>query len=262
VPLHSAPMVRAGALSAQNTGRTHSGGCLIFDGSAKGMHAARLKDLTGGTAIKVVRWSVGKNFIAKNASLACMLGFAQRISHVRGDAENWIFGAVLLGTILNCVPALANQPGSEAPRLLEPYETEGPYSLDRSSRHQEDRFAVEARIRDFLWTRWHRGKLAYLIVVQYTLEGLATRTWYFVEPSQEHTWHIVVEEDATLPGTDPKTEMHYHKRARYEVSTVERIEIASYDASARQIIGADEMRSPDTYKLRLRAKNGEVVSEL
>jgi len=50
------------------------------------MHSARPEGLTGGTAIKVVRWIVGKSFIAKNASLACVLGFAQRISHVRGDA--------------------------------------------------------------------------------------------------------------------------------------------------------------------------------
>ena len=97
--LHGAPMVRVGALSAQNTGRTHSGGCLILDRSAKGMYSARPEGLTGGTAIKVVRWIVGKNFIAKNASLACMLGFAQRISHVRGDAEGKAGGQTLLLTI-------------------------------------------------------------------------------------------------------------------------------------------------------------------
>jgi len=174
----------------------------------------------------------------------------------------WICAAMLLGTILDSIPILAEQPGSEVPRLLEAYETEGPYSLDRSTRHQEDRYAIEIRVRDFLWTQWHRRKLAYLIVVQYSLEGLATRTWYFVEPNQEHTWQIVVEEDATLPGTDPKTDMHYHKRTRYEIRTVERIDITSYEASAGRIIGTTEMRQPNTYKLRLKAKNGEVISEL
>jgi hypothetical protein len=174
---------------------------------------------------------------------------------------NRIFRTVLLGMILNYAPTLANQPGSEAPRLLEQYETEGPYSLDRSTRHEEDRPVVEARIRDFLWTQWHRRKLAYLIVVEYTLEGLATRTWYFVEPNHENIWRIVVEEDATLPGIDPKTEMHYRKRARYEVPTIARVEIAK-EARSGQIIDADEMRSPDTYKLRLKAKTGDVVREL
>jgi hypothetical protein len=175
---------------------------------------------------------------------------------------NWTITGLLLGAVFPCVPILADKPGSEVPRLLAPYETEGPYSLDRLTRHQEDRPIIEARVRDFLWTRWHGRKLAYLILVQYGLEGLATRTWYFVEPNQEHTWHIVVEEDATLPGTDPNTKMHDHKRTRYEVSTVERIEITTDDAGARQIITADEIRQPDTYKLRLKTKNGEVVREL
>jgi hypothetical protein len=83
VPLHGASMVRASALSTQNTDRTHSGGCLIFDRSANGMHSARLECLTGGTAIDVTQWSVSKSFIAKDRSLAPVLRFTQRISQVR-----------------------------------------------------------------------------------------------------------------------------------------------------------------------------------
>ena len=80
MPLHGASMVRASALSTQNTDRTHSGGCLIFDRSANGMHSARLECLTSGTAIDVMQWSVSKSFIAKDRSLAPVLRFAQRVS--------------------------------------------------------------------------------------------------------------------------------------------------------------------------------------
>src|SRR5439155_3995513 len=78
-------MVRASALSTQNTDRTHSGGCLIFDRSANGMHSARFECLTGGTAIDVMQWSVSKSFIAKDRSLAPVLRFTQRVSQVRSD---------------------------------------------------------------------------------------------------------------------------------------------------------------------------------
>src|SRR5213082_2687584 len=73
-------------------------------------------------------------------------------------------------------------------RDLALYDLAGPYSLDRSTRHVEDRPVIEAAIREFLWVRWQRHRLAHVAVVQYSLEGLATRTWYFIEPDQLGTW--------------------------------------------------------------------------
>src|SRR5207249_5525732 len=93
-------MVRASALSTQNTDRTHSGGCLIFDRSANGMHSARLECLTGGTTIDVVQWIVSKSFIAKDASPMCVLGLEERISHVCGYSTCLTLHVVFGGTIL------------------------------------------------------------------------------------------------------------------------------------------------------------------
>src|SRR5437763_62469 len=93
-------MVRASALSTQNTDRTHSGGCLIFDRSANGMHSARIECLTGGTAVDVMQWIVSKSFIAKDRSLAPVLRFTQRVSQVRRNPAlltgDEVFGRAIL----------------------------------------------------------------------------------------------------------------------------------------------------------------------
>ncbi len=100
MPLHGASMVRASALSTQNIDRTHSGGCLIFDRSANGMHSTRLECLTVGTAIDVMQWSVSKSFIAKDRSLAPVLRFTQRVSQVRRNPAlltgDEVFGRAIL----------------------------------------------------------------------------------------------------------------------------------------------------------------------
>src|SRR6266446_10150568 len=94
-------MVRASALSTQNTDRTHSGGCLIFDRSANGMHSARLECLTGGTAIDVLHRIVSKSFIAKDAFFASSVGCVARcFSHVRRDLARLTGHVVFVGAIL------------------------------------------------------------------------------------------------------------------------------------------------------------------
>src|SRR5712692_3575171 len=85
VPLHGASMVRASALCAPHTTGTHARGSFVFDGSANGMHSARLERLTCRTAVKIVHRIIRKGFIAKDAFLASKLRFAQRISHVGGN---------------------------------------------------------------------------------------------------------------------------------------------------------------------------------
>ena len=83
MPLHRASMVRAGALSTQNTDRTHSGGCLIFDRATNGMHAARLECLARRTEVDVAHQIISKGFVTEDVLLASRPGFEKRISHMR-----------------------------------------------------------------------------------------------------------------------------------------------------------------------------------
>src|SRR6266568_96506 len=84
MPLHRAPMVRPGALSAHGTGGTHSSGSLVFERATNRMDSAWLKDLPGWTAIEVLHRIKGKSFIAEDAFFASRVScVAGRFSHVR-----------------------------------------------------------------------------------------------------------------------------------------------------------------------------------
>src|ERR1700720_2240060 len=83
--LHSASMVGARALGAQNTSAAHSGWGLVFDRASHRMHATWPKDLTSRTAVDVIHRIISKGFIAEDVLLASRAGFEKRISHVGCD---------------------------------------------------------------------------------------------------------------------------------------------------------------------------------
>src|SRR6266568_390787 len=69
MPLHRAPMVRPGALSAHGTGGTHSSGSLVFERASNRMHPAWLKDLAGRTTIDVLHRIVRQKLHRRTESL-------------------------------------------------------------------------------------------------------------------------------------------------------------------------------------------------
>jgi hypothetical protein len=147
-------------------------------------------------------------------------------------------------------------------RDLDRYDLDGPYSLDRSSRHVEDRPVIEAALREFLWTRWNKHRLAHVSVVQYSLEGFATREWYFVEPDPHGVWRIVVERDITLPGIKPEAPgEHIRESHRYEIYFVDRVPNGEKSNSSAPLPD-DDQRPAAEYKLRLRDSKGEVILQL
>src|SRR5205814_3129179 len=81
MPLHRAPVVRPGALSAHGTGGTHSSVSLVFERATNSMDSAWLKDLPGWTAIDVLHRIKSKSFISEDAF------FASCVSCVAGRKE-------------------------------------------------------------------------------------------------------------------------------------------------------------------------------
>ena len=151
---------------------------------------------------------------------------------------------------------------SQKARDLSVYDLSGPYSLDRSTRHAEDRPVIEASIREFLWTRWQRHRLAHLAVVQYSLEGLPTRTWYFIEPDGAGIWRLAVEEDVTLPAFKRDSEEHVRETHWYDAYSLDRVEVKGHNEASPRPISEKELRPPEEYRLQLKNKGGEVVRGL
>jgi hypothetical protein len=167
------------------------------------------------------------------------------------------FILVLLGACTITGNALAGDKTRDLPK----YDLAGPYSLDRSSRHAEERPILEGLIREFLWTRWEKRRLAHVSIVQYSLEGLATRAWYYVEPDKGGIWRITIDEDITLPALKRDSNEHLREARSYEAYSLERVE-ADNNGAGGQLIAEKEVRSPETYRLRLKDRAGQIIQEL
>src|SRR6266480_781994 len=101
MPLHRAPVVRPGALSAHGTGGTHSSGSLVFERATNSMDSAWLKDLPGWTAIDVLHRIKSKSFISEDAFFAsCVSCVAGRLSHVRREPARLTSHVVFIRAIL------------------------------------------------------------------------------------------------------------------------------------------------------------------
>src|SRR2546423_10417391 len=127
-------------------------------------------------------------------------------------------------------------------RDLSQYDLAGPYSLDRTSRHAEERPLIEAEIRDFLWKKWAARHLARVATVEYGLEGRATRTWYYIECDSIGSWHVVIDRDVTLAAIDPKTGEHLRENTSYMSSIVERVEVSGSDTESVDVISDSQTR--------------------
>jgi hypothetical protein len=179
-------------------------------------------------------------------------------STISNPNMNWLIRSLLVIVVV-LFPLGWHSVAGEPPKArdLSLYDLAGPYSLDCSARHAEDQPILEAAIREFLWSRWQQRRLAHVAVVQYSLEGLPTRAWYFIEPDKHGVWHVVVEQDSTIPAFKPNSNEHQREAHRYEVYSLDRIGLyASEDAAS---IPDKDQRPSDKYKLRLKNKSGELI---
>jgi hypothetical protein len=147
-------------------------------------------------------------------------------------------------------------------RDLHQYDLAGPYSLHRSSRQAEELPIIEAEIRSFLWTRWRKKRLAHMALVQYSLEGRPTRTWYYLEPDKKGDWHLLIDEDITLAAINPASGEHLREAHQYAGSVLERIDPLNREDKSARVIPETESREPESYILRIRDASGKVLADL
>jgi hypothetical protein len=147
-------------------------------------------------------------------------------------------------------------------RDLSQYDLAGPYSLDRSTRHAEERPFIEAEIRNFLWTRWQKKRLAHVAVVQYSLEGLATRMWFYVEPDTKGVWRLLIDQDTTLAAINSASGEHLRETHQYAGYVLERIDVLDREGKSARVIPEAEPRGPEDFRLRIKDRAGEIVVDL
>ena len=173
-----------------------------------------------------------------------------------------------LRIIISALVAVLPIPGTlrareASARDLINYDLAGPFSLDRSSRHAEDRPVIEAAIREFLWTRWRQRRLAHLATVEYSIEGLPSRSWYYVEPGKDGLWRIVIDDDITIHALKRDSQEHQREVRSYEAFSLERVELTSISpAKSDRRIPDDQSREPETYRLNLKDCDGKIIREL
>jgi hypothetical protein len=66
--------------------------------------------------------------------------------------------------------------------------------------HQEERDALRARAREFIWDRWQRYRRAYIVFTQTTVDWIST-SHIFIEPDETGRWRVawrILQENASL----------------------------------------------------------------
>lgn len=135
-----------------------------------------------------------------------------------------------------------------ARRDLTAYDKAGPYTIDYEPPYKGDTYMGE--MRGFLWEHWKERRLGMVKATFYTIEGDPTNSTSFVEPDAKGCWRITVESESIISGVLPKGRQPQRETTKEEYDVIDRIE-ATGESSAPSI-PEQEIREPQTYKLRLR----------
>jgi hypothetical protein len=81
-------------------------------------------------------------------------------------------------------------------RNLARYDKSGPYTVGLAL-SAEERSAIEANVRAFLWNHWRRCRLARVEITHYSKEGEPSTSSFFIEPDNGGVWRIAVKIDRT-----------------------------------------------------------------
>lgn len=135
-----------------------------------------------------------------------------------------------------------------AKRDLTSYDKAGPYTIDYEAPFKGDKYLGE--IRGFLWEHWKERRLGMVKARFYTIEGDPTTSTSFVEPDAKGCWRITVESESIISALLPKGKKPRRKITEEDYDEIVRIE-ATGESSA-PTIPEQEIREPQTYKLRLK----------
>jgi hypothetical protein len=113
--------------------------------------------------------------------------------------------AAAVGAIMLATPSFTRASARDLAR----YETRGPFVLHEHVISAEDRALIHAQMREFFLDCWQQHRLGRLITIGFSMEGLPTRTTYFIEPDEKGAWHVVIETTTTSRGVKLGTDEHY-----------------------------------------------------
>jgi hypothetical protein len=141
--------------------------------------------------------------------------------------------------------------GQKIRRNLANYEQAGPYDFDNEL-HPRDADKLLGELRGFLWKRWRERRLALVTATFYTIEGDPTKSLYFIESDARGTWWVRIDSESTISVLLPKSKRPKHKSTHDDYDSIDRVEPTSTNAPKFIPIPDDEVRQPQTYRLRLR----------
>jgi hypothetical protein len=137
-----------------------------------------------------------------------------------------------------------------ARRDLTAYDKAGPYTIDYEPPYKGDKYLGE--IRSFLWEHWKERRLGVVNATFYTIEGDPTISTSFVEPDANGCWRITVESESIISALLPKGKKPRREITQDDYDVIDRVE-ATGESSAPSIpVAEQELRQPQTYRLRLR----------
>ncbi len=141
-------------------------------------------------------------------------------------------------------------------RDLKRYVQGGTFELHIFQDHPQSYAAKHDSILDFLWTNWQLRRLAYMFVKRYPIDQPPNTTYYYLEPDNEGTWHLLMRIERLEP--DPK----HAKRVRHvteelHVYQLQRAELKKDAQDNWILIPPNDKRDRGTYALVISDKNGK-----
>jgi hypothetical protein len=141
--------------------------------------------------------------------------------------------------------------GQQARRNLAAYDKAGPYSLDNEP-PWEKREKMAGEIRGFLWEHWKERRFGLVKATFFSIEGDHTSSSFFVAPDANGCWRITVESESIISALLPKGKKPRREITQDDYDVIDRVE-ATGESSAPSIpVAEQELRQPQTYRLRLR----------
>jgi len=156
------------------------------------------------------------------------------------------------GLLPNAAIGTGQQMACNTDRDLKGYET---IKYQYKSSQKDERRQVDSKMREFLWGHWHDRRLAVMSFKSYSTEGDSKITTFFVEPDNQGTWQICVDEQEEITDSSNK---HGVNKRNFIVSNLERV--AVQNGHSRQL---DEgiTASGDNYILIFKDERGDVIGK-
>lgn len=155
------------------------------------------------------------------------------------------------------------QPTSVRLKDTSRYEKLGPCEVPADGKNFD---AVSAEVRGFIWEHWTRHRQGHVIVVSRSKEGERSTSHMFIEPDERGDWHLSarVEKKAVdrRAFDDPEFQGTIERYERYKAYVIERIEVPADGLSGGTVIPLEQKRGADSYRLRLKNRDGKVIAEL